>query len=114
MQREVLELCQKCRQGSEYGKNIKISKPLKSSKPLPELATPNEDLQIDFSGPLLDSEGKTLYILVAIDRYSKYPSALITKRTGGEKVIKFLKRCIQQHSIPKSIQRTNIQGSKTQ
>ena len=101
--REVIELCQNCRQGSECGKKIKISKSFNSSKPLPELAAPNEELQMDFAGPLLDSKEKKLYILVVIDRYSKFPSSLITKTTGGEKIIKFLKGYIQQHSIPKAI-----------
>ena len=103
MHREIVELCQNCRQCSECGKNIKISKPFNSSKPLPKLAAPNEKLQTNFDGRLIDSTRKNFNILVAIDRYSKYPSALITKTTGGEKIIKFLRGYIQQHSIPKSI-----------
>ena len=60
MHREVIKLCQNCRQCSEYGKNIRTSKPFNSSKPLPELAAPNEELQMDFAGPILDSKGKKL------------------------------------------------------
>ena len=68
----------------------------KSSQTLPQLSGPNEELQLDYAGPAneelqLDYAGPlsdcagNVYILVAIDGYSKYPSAMITRSTGGKK-----------------------------
>ena len=72
------------------------------------MSGPNEELQLDYAGPVLDSYDNSFYILVAIDRYSKYPSAMITRSTGGRKIVKFLISYIQQHSIPNiQVLRTN-------
>ena len=112
MHRDIVQLCKDCSQCTKFGKNLKANASFNSSKPLPLLSGPNEELQLDYAGPLLDSLGNSTYILVAIDRYSKYPSAMITRSTGGRKIIKFLKSYIQQHSIPKSIKTDQYSGFK--
>ena len=112
MHRDIVQLCKDCPQCTKFGKNLKANASFNSSKPLPLLSGPNEELQLDYAGPLLDSFGNSIYILVAIDRYSKYPSAMITRSTGGRKIIKFLKSYIQQHSIPKSIKTDQYSGFK--
>ena len=112
MHRDIVQLCKDCPQCTKFGKNLKANASLNSSNPLPLLSGPNEELQLDYADPLLDSFGNSMYILVAIDRYSKYPSAMITRSTGGRKIIKFLKSYIQQHSIPKSIKTDQYSGFK--
>ena len=112
MHRDIIQLCKDCPQCTKFGKNLKANVSFNSSKPLPLLLGPNEELQLDYAGPLLDSFGNSIYILVAIDRYSKYPSAMITRSTGGRKIIKFLKSYIQQHSIPRSIKTDQYSGFK--
>ena len=112
MHRDIVQLCKDCPQCTKFGKNLKANASFNSSKPLFLLSGPNEELQLDYAGPLLDSFGNSIYILVAIDRYSKYPSAMITRSTGGRKIIKFLKSYIQQHSIPKSIKTDQYSGFK--
>ena len=112
MHRDIVQLCKDCPQCTKFGKNLKANASFNSTKPLPLLSGPNEELQLDYAGPLLDSYGNSIYILVAIDRYSKYPSAMITRSTGGRKIIKFLKSYIQQHSIPKSIKTDQYSGFK--
>ena len=102
--RDIIQLCKDCPQCTKVGKNFNANASFNSSKTLSLLYGPNEDLQLDYAGPLLDSACNNLYILVAIDRYFKYPSAMITRSTGGKKIIKFLKSYIQHKSIPKSIQ----------
>ena len=67
------------------------------------MSGPNEELQLDYAGPLPDHADKEIYISVAIDRYSKYLSAMINRSIGGENIIEILKSYIQQHSNPKSI-----------
>ena len=112
MHRDIVQHCKDCPQCTKFGKNLKANASFNSSKPLPLLSGPNEELQLDYAGPLLDSFGNSMYTLVAIDRYSKYPSAMITRSTGGRKIIKFLKSYIQQHSIPKSIKTDQCSGFK--
>ena len=53
-----------------------------------------------------------IFLLVAIDRFSKFPSVLITKTTGAKKVIKFLKSHIQFHGLPHSIRTDHGSGFK--
>ena len=112
MHQDIVQLCKDCSQFTKFGKNLKANASFNSSKPLPLLSGPNEELQLYYSGPLFDSFGNSMYILVAIDRYSKYPSAMITRSTGGRKIIKFLKSYIQQHKIPKSIKTDQYSGFK--
>ena len=112
MHRDIVQLCKDFPQCTKFGKNLKANASFNSSKPLPLLSGPNEELQLDYAGPLLDSFGNSIYILVAIDSYSKYPSAMITRSSGGRKIIKFLKSYIQQHSIPKSIKTDQYSGFK--
>ena len=102
--RDIIQLCKDCPQCTKFGKNLNANASFNSSKTLPLLYGPNEELQLDYAGPLLDSACNSLYILVAIDRYFKYPSAMVNRSTGGKKIIKFLKSYIQHQSIPKSIQ----------
>ena len=112
MHRDIVQLCKNCPQCTKLGKNLKANASFNSTKPLPLLSGPNEELQLDYAGPLLDSDGNSIFILVAIDRYSKYPSAMITRSTGGRKIINFLKTYIQQHIIPKSIKTDQYSGYK--
>ena len=63
--REIIDQCQNCRWCSLYGKNVKSAKPFNSSKQLPTLMGPNEELRLGFGGPMLDKERKKIYILAA-------------------------------------------------
>ena len=92
MHKEIIDLCQTCRSCSAYGKNLKTSKTFNSAGPLPELSEVDEELQIDRAGPMFDSRGKKLFIIVAIDRFSKYPSAMITRKSGERKNTQILKK----------------------
>ena len=86
--------------------------PFKMYKSLPLLNAPNEELQLDNAGPLSDGVGNQIHILVAIDRYSKYPSAMLFKTTGANEVLKFLENYIFTHGIPKAIRTDQYSGFK--
>ena len=62
----------------------------------------NQQLQLDFAGPILDEKGNKIFHLVAIDRFSKFPSVLITETTGAKKVVKFLDSYIGIRGLPQS------------
>ena len=64
---------------TKFGKNLMSSQTFNSLLPLPPLVAPNEELQLDFTGPLLDEKTRKVSFLVAVDRFSKFQSALLTK-----------------------------------
>ena len=68
MHRDIVQLCKNCPQCTKFGKNLKANASFNSTKPLPLLSGPNEELQLNYASPLLDSDGNSINILVAIDR----------------------------------------------
>ena len=64
---------------------------------------PNESLQLDFWGPVkyLNESGK--YVLVAVERFSRWPSAMICGNNRSDKVLKFMKHYISHHGVPRKI-----------
>ena len=38
---------------------------------------PNQEIQIDFGGPIFDEKGNEVYFLAAVDRFPKYTTACI-------------------------------------
>ena len=103
LNRQIVDNCEKCRQCTLYGKNLKPAKTFYTAQALPNLSGPNQELQLDFAGPILDEKGSKIFLLVAIDRFSKFPSVLITRTTGTKKFTKFLASYIHIHGIPQSI-----------
>ena len=73
---------------------------------------PNQEIQFDYAGPVLDGSGGQIYILVTTDRYSKHPSSMLIKTTGSKNILKFLKDYISIHSIPDSILTDQYSGFK--
>ena len=71
--------------------------------PLPKCSEPNDEIQLDFGGPILNEKGIEQYFLTSIDRYSKYPTAEIVNNASGPNVIKFLNNYIYQHGVPRTI-----------
>ena len=112
MNRQIIETCEKCRECTLFGKNLMPAATFNSAKSLPVLSGPNQELQLDFAGPILDEKGSKIFLLVAIDRFSKFPSVLISKTTGAKKVTKFLDSYIRIHGLPRSIRTDHGSGFK--
>ena len=112
MHKDIVKMAEECRSCTRYGKNAKYLIPKNSAKPLPLLSQPGQELQLDYAGPLEDHKGKKIYLLVAIDRYSKFPSVKVTKSTGGKSTIKFLRTYIDTHGIAESIKTDQFSGFK--
>ena len=70
--REKAETCPSCKAA---GKNIKTQILSAKKNRLEILPAPNQDIQIDFVGPIKSKTCCDVYILVAIDRFSKWPTA---------------------------------------
>ena len=112
LNRQIVDTCEKCRERPLYGKNLKPAKTFLTEQTLPILSLPNQELQLDFAGPIVDDKGSKIFLLVTIDRFSKFPSVLINKTTGAKKVAKLLASYIRIHGIPQSIRTYHGSGLK--
>ena len=112
MNLQIIETCEKCQECTLFGKNLKPASTFNTAKSLPVLSGPNQELQLDFAGPILEEKGSKIFLLVAIDRFSKFPSVLISKTTGAKKVTKFLDSYIPIHGFPHSIRTDHGSGFK--
>ena len=66
--------------------------------------TPGEEIQLDFTANLHNKKlPSTPYILVAVDKNSRWPVTKICKNTNHETVITFLKEYINIYGVPKQI-----------
>ena len=101
MNRKIVEKAEKCADCIAIGKNIKSVKPHANWDEIPDPTSPNEEIQMDFAGPYCISKNRNTYILVTVDKFSKFPSAMITSSTSSTKVIKFPKTYIALHGVPK-------------
>ena len=112
MNHQIIDTCEKCRECTLFCKNLKPASTFNTAQPLPALSGPNQELQLVFAGPILDDKGSKIFILVAIDRFSKFPLVLISKTTGNKKVTKFLDSNIRIHGLPHPIRRDHGSGFK--
>ena len=72
MHREILAKTSDCVQCTDIGKNLKTVIPKSKWHPHKLCQEPNEEIQIDFGGPILNEKDLKIYILTCICRYSKY------------------------------------------
>ena len=94
--------CDSCIPCKLSGKNLKPNIPKTEQNSLPPLSAPNEEIQLDFIGPITD-QNRRFYILLSMDRYSKWPAASLCKTTDGETATKFLEQYCNLNGIPKTI-----------
>ena len=97
----IQKKCETCIPCKMSGKSIKPNIPSTEKNSLPLVNGPNEEIQLDFIGPITDNH-RPFYILLPIDRYCKWPSASYCKDTDGETAVKFLEQYIQLNGIPKT------------
>ena len=64
---------------------------------------PNESVQLDFWGPINYLNESQKYVLVAVDRFSRWPSAMVYGNNQSDKILKFLKSYITNHGVPRKI-----------
>ena len=68
-------MSQNCHHCREQGKNVKSAKGKSQSLQMEPVVETNEEKQLNFVGPLPDNFDKDAYILVAQDKWSKFPRA---------------------------------------
>ena len=77
--------------------------PMRDMGEVPEPREPNECLQLDFWWPINYLNESRKYVLVATDRFSRWPSAMVTTTNTSDKVLKFLDKYITHHGVPLKI-----------
>ena len=104
-----------CKQCLDQGKNLKPITPKSELGALPKLSEPNEELQLDFAGPIVDTKNNNNehYILAAVDRFSHYPSAIVHTNCDTQTAIEFLTQYCKFHGIPRSIRYDQAQAFKS-
>ena len=81
--REIYYNGKNCIQCIEAGKKFKVILCSKIIDKLPVLSEPNEQLDLDFAGPLEKIWGTSKYLILCIDRFSKFPSAKVANNTSA-------------------------------
>ena len=94
--------CDSCIPCKLSGKNLEKDIPRTERNRLQPLNSPNEEIQLDFIGPITE-ENRRFYILFSMDRYCKWPAARLCKSTDGKTAVNFLQQYIQLNGIPKTI-----------
>ena len=94
--------CDSCIPCKLSAKNLDRNIPKTQQNHLPPLNSPNEEIHLDFIGPITE-DNHTFYILLSMDRYSKLPAASLCKSTDGKTAVNFLQQYIQLNGIPKTI-----------
>ena len=86
------------------GKNLKYQLPKKYYGKLEKLTEPGQELQNDFTGKLHNKNiHGDLHILIAVDRFSKWPTAKICKTAETKQVTIVLSSNFNLYGIPEKI-----------
>ena len=99
---EIVLIAQECKPCTRIGKNLKQVTPKNKHTHLLNLQEPNEEVQIDFTGPIQEIS-KDSYILVSVKRFSRYPHAKAYHNCDTETAIEHLKSYMTFHGIPRTL-----------
>ena len=103
MHREILNKAAQCKPCTDIGKNLKPVVPAFEWKLLLQCTEPNEEIQVDFGGPITNEKDQDISFLACTDRFSKYPTVEVFDKANGPNVLKFLDDYIQIHGVPRNI-----------
>ena len=100
--RDIQQNCDECIPCKMAGKNIKPQLPMTETNYLPPAEKTNQEIQLDFIGPMRFKH-RRLYILLSIDRCSRWPAACICEAPTGKTAKNFLEQYITLNGLPKTI-----------
>ena len=89
MFRSLATIAGNCQECTLAGKNLKSMCSKNDIGKIPEPKEPNESVQLDFWGPNNYLKESKKYVLVAVDRFSRWPLAWSVIRTGRIKSLNF-------------------------
>ncbi len=97
----------------QAGKNLKTWLPKTEKNKLPASVNVNDEIQLDFLGPLTTDNGKKRYVLVAVDNCSKWLWTRVTKSCSTECSIKLLEQIIDDNGYSNTIKTDNATAFKS-
>ena len=104
MRKDIEQRVKDCTACLATGRNLKYQIPKNKYGKLEKLSEPGQEIQIDFTGKLhdknLNGEPQTL---IAIDRFSKWPTAKICETSETKEVTSFLSNQFNLYGIPEKI-----------
>ena len=104
MREDIERKSKTCSACLNAGKNLKFQIPQTGKSKIEPPKTPGEEIQIDFTGNLNNKQLHTNpFILIAVDKNSRWPVAKICKNTNHETVISFMNEYINVYGVPKQI-----------
>ena len=110
---EIVAQAQSCKHCIDKGKNLKPIIARTNLGSLPTLVEPNEEIQMDFAGPIpFKNNTQNNYILVTVDRLSRHPHAEIFNNCDTNTAIEYLESYCKVHGIPRSIRCDQAQAFK--
>ena len=101
--RSIASIAEDCPECTATGKNLKLILRKNQLGIIPEPMKPNESVQLDFWGPIIYLNESRKYVLVAFDRFSRWPSAMVCRNNRFDKILKFLKSYRTNHGVPRKI-----------
>ena len=99
--RDIQQKCIRCKMA---GKNIKPLLPMTENNNLPLAEKTNLEIHLDFIGPIRFKH-RRVYILLSINRYSRWPAACICEAPTGKTAKSFLEQYITLNGLPQTIRR---------
>ena len=103
MHRDIITRTAKCNPCVKIGKNLKSIIPSSKWAPLKLCKVPNEEIQIDFVGPIYNEKNQEVYFLACKDRFSKFPTAEVFDRANADNILKLPQGYVLLHGIPRTI-----------
>ncbi len=106
MVREIQCKARQCPGNTDSGKNLNIVRPHAShasTGPQEPVNAPNDELELDFWGPMASNPSSHMYVLVAVDRFSRFPFAMCTPGPTATAVTRFLREYVPLFGCPRRI-----------
>ena len=97
--KDIQAKCDECIPCRMTGKSLKPQIPMTEINYLPPVEKPNQEIQLHFAAPIRFKQ-RRFYILVSIDRYSRWPAACICEAPNGRTAKTFLEQYIFLNAIP--------------
>ena len=111
MNRNLLVRSIECKPCTAIGKNLKPNIPAKQYQAHKPCIVANQEIQLGFAGPIIIEKEHEIYILICIDRFSKFYMlnvyavvyAEIFDNTNASNLKNFLDKYIHIHRVPRSL-----------
>ena len=101
--RTKVQTAQRCQECTQQGKNLKPIFGKQHSFQMEPVVEPNEEAQLDFAGTLPHELKRDAYILVAVDKWSKLPTAKVVSNTTADVALKIKQRYISNNGVPRRL-----------